>query len=456
MKDTVFYELRAAFCTRFSGAQPQGQVSAPGRLNIIGEHTDYNGLPVLPFAVNAAIRMLFTPDDSGQIEIVSLDMPDEGSVSFSIEECIKPSEAGHWGNYLKAAVQDGVAYGREQGIEPARLRGLRGVIRSDLPMDAGLSSSSALVVAMILAFYHVQGWALPAPEMALRAAKAEHYVGTRGGGMDQTVSLCGREGMALKVDFHPLKVIPAKVGVQCLFMVAHSTAFAAKSAGARWRYNQRVFECRVLTELISRRALAEGLIDEPLIYLGDLRKGKAGRLSLASWTDFVRETLSTIPYDYERLEQETGPWVARLLKEQFPRLRGHLEGEFPLWQRGVYLMEEWARVEKAVGLMAEGDLAGLGELLYQAHEGLAMKYNVSHPRVDELVALARRYGLPGARMVGAGFGGVTLHLVPDDMQQDYRQFLAREFYREYLPGNRKELPVWTFTPSAGALVTACE
>lgn len=456
MSDKFSQELFDAFSANFSGAQPLAQVRAPGRLNIIGEHTDYNGLPVLPFAVNTAIQMIFTPDDtgpdSGRIEVVSLDMPDDSPVAFDVADRIEPFAAGHWGNYLKAAVQDGVEYARERGLKPERLRGLRGVLKSDLPMSAGLSSSSALVVAMMLAFYHVNGWTLPPEEMALRAAGAEHYVGTRGGGMDQTVSLCGREGMALKVDFHPLQVTPVPVDMPCSFMVAHSTAFAAKSAGARWRYNQRVFECRVLTELVSRRAVAEGLIDAPLRYLGDVRKGKAARLSLAEWTGFVGETLSEIPYDFERLEREVGPWAARLLKQEFPRLRGHLEGEFPLHQRAMYLMEEWARVETAARLLAEGDMAGLGELLFAAHEGLALKYNVSHPRVDQLIELARSYGLPGARMVGAGFGGVTLHLVPDGAQEDYRRYLEREFYREYLPRDEPTLPIWTFTPSAGAAV----
>ena len=455
MNDRIFSELQEAFSVYFPGCEPQAVVRAPGRLNIIGEHTDYNGLPVLPFAVNAAVRMVFMPADTGQIEVVSLDMPSQ-SYRFNVDEMIEPFADGHWGNYLKAAVQDGVNYGREQGVEKSQLSGLRGVIRSDLPMDAGLSSSSALVVAMMLAFYHAQGWRMEAQEMALRAAAAEYYVGTRGGGMDQTVSLCGRPGMALKVDFHPLHVSPAKVGVDCLFMVAHSTAYAAKSAGARWRYNQRVFECRLLTELLSRRALTEGMIDMPLQYLGDLRKGRAARLGLGQWIDFLRDTLSEIPYDFVRLEHELGSWADQLLKEQFPRLRGHLEGGFPLQQRGLYLLEEWVRVEAAVKRMAEGDLAGLGELLFHAHEGLAMKYNISHPRVDELIDLAQEFGLPGARMVGAGFGGVTLHLVPKDAQNDYRDFLARRFYDRYSPQSQKQLPVWTFTPSAGAAVETCD
>lgn len=454
----------------FPGVGPRYLVRAPGRLNIVGEHTDYNGLPVLPFAIDAGIRIVFAPVEDPTITLYAMDFPDTPPVTFRIERDIPASEQGHWVNYAKAAAQDGARAAAERGEDPERLRGFVGVIAGDLPKNAGLSSSSALVVATAVAFSHAQGWPVDPPALATRCADAEHYVGTRGGGMDQTTSLCGRKSACLKMYFHPLEVETVAVKVRCSFLVAHSRVEAAKSAGARHHYNQRVIECRLLTEMVGdalRRdgalpggaedaGIAEGRssLAGPLRYLGDLRRvWPLDRLE--ALRDRALDAIPQEDYSWDDLARRLGGerLDALVRRGRFEELIPNLPPRLPLRRRAKYLFEEWVRVEKAARCLAAGDLDGLGAILFEAHRGLSKEYEVSHPRVDELVAFAKGFGLPGARMTGAGFGGSTIHLVPRGEEREYKDYLSRKFYTEPVEDVLGRF-IHVFHPEDGARVEA--
>jgi galactokinase len=446
-------QLTALFRERFPRLAPRRIAQAPGRLNLIGEHTDYNGLPVLPFSITPRIRIVFSPTDDNCIELYSENLPDQSPVWFALEDTIPPFEGGHWGNYVKAAIQDGIEFAREQGVAARNLRGLKGILFSDVPLNAGLSSSSALVVAVALAFFDAQGWDVGPLEMAVRTARAERYVGTHGGGMDQTTALCGKLGHLLKIYFHPLEVSYIPLNVCCSFVVAHSQVEARKSGEAQIHYNRRVLECRLVTEIINSLLLKPQNGDDRLNYLGDLRFRLAPNRTRTDWKHAVLELLPGEDYTLEDVAALIG---SRQRVDEvcapFSPVLSQLPPALPLRKRAHYLFEEWERVERAVISIRSGDLQTLGELLYQSHEGLQHLYEVSHPRLDELVALAREFGLPGARLVGAGFGGSTLHLVPENAETDYLQFLARRFYHggdvEALRGRYLHV----FHPDAGATV----
>ena len=186
--------LRQRFRMEYPEAGAPGICRAPGRVNLIGEHTDYNGLPVLPMALTQEIRIAYAPRADDQVRMRDID-PDFPEVSFRNTPDLSPSPAGAWENYCKAAFQ-----GINHAFQPGRYPGVDLLVSSNLPIAAGLSSSSALVVACALVYLDVLGQppgnGLSKVELAEILAEAEHFVGTRGGGMDQAVILNGDAGHA--------------------------------------------------------------------------------------------------------------------------------------------------------------------------------------------------------------------------------------------------------------------
>src|SRR5436190_1902339 len=249
-------DLAAAFAHAFgappSSAGPVHVVRAPGRVNLIGEHIDYCGLPVFPMALRQSLRIAFHPRSDRETRLVNRD-PRFAPCAFAVSETIPPAPTGDWSNYARAAV----------GAVAQRFPDLRGVdalVESDLPIAAGLSSSSALVVAMALAILHANGVSVASLELMELLGKGERYVGTAGGGMDQAIILGARSGYASRIDFHPLRLTPTAVPADWQFIVAWSLVHAEKSGAARQAYNERTQQCdeaRRLVEL-AREAGAAG------------------------------------------------------------------------------------------------------------------------------------------------------------------------------------------------------
>jgi galactokinase len=221
------------------GDAPAGIAFAPGRVNLIGEHIDYRGGPVLPAALERGIAVAFAPRDDRSVRARSVGPGSSEEahpeVVFALDEDVRRDPAGGWGNYLRAA---GLA-AREEGP----CRGAELVVAADVPEASGLSSSSALVVATGLAFMALagRGGALTGErrrELAERFAEAERFTGTRGGGMDQAASLGGRAGHALRITFDPLRWTEVPLPDAAVFVVAHTGVRAEKSGAARAAYNR--------------------------------------------------------------------------------------------------------------------------------------------------------------------------------------------------------------------------
>ena len=322
------------------GTAPDAVVHAPGRVNLIGEHIDYAGFPVLPMAIDRgiALRVGFRAD--GRVRLIN-EREEFGEREFAIAPSIPPYPNGDWGNYPKAAVQGLVEAGYG-------LAGFDAVVDSDLPPAAGLSSSSALVVATALAALTAsrdRRGAGPPPEpltLAALLARAEQYAGARGGGMDQAAILAGREAHAMHIRFDPLRVAHIRVPPAWAFVVAHSLATAEKSGAARETYN-------------ARRAQVERALE---------------------------------------LDRE-GREVPAALR---PRLR--------------HVVSEAERVGHAVAALRSDDVDTFGRLMLASHESLRDAFEVSTPALDALVRASTTAGAVGARLTGAGLGGCVLALVP--------------------------------------------
>jgi hypothetical protein len=172
-------------------------------VNLIGEHIDFAGLPVFPMALRQQVRIAFRPREDSLV-LAATTEPSYAPCTFEISAGIEPYEDGDWGNYLKAAAQ-GMA--RAYGLE----RGFDAVIESTVPVAAGLSSSSALVIATALALAGSNDFEVDSIELAELMAESEQYVGMRGGGMDQAISAGATRGCAARVDFDPLRLDPVPV-----------------------------------------------------------------------------------------------------------------------------------------------------------------------------------------------------------------------------------------------------
>ncbi len=205
----------------------QNRISAPGRVNLIGEHIDYHHLPVLPMALRQRVEVTFDGGADRRIEVTS---PGYGTRAFEWEADLPAAAPGDWENYLRAAA---AAVAGKWGIG----RGIRATIASNLPAAAGLSSSSALLVAFTLALLRVNGWTAGFDDLMQILPEGERFVGTRGGGMDHAAILASRAGHASLVSFTPPAVRHVPIPPAWVFLVADSGVRAEKSGALRERYN---------------------------------------------------------------------------------------------------------------------------------------------------------------------------------------------------------------------------
>lgn len=413
------------------GAPPSVVVSAPGRVNLIGEHADYNGLPVLPMAIDRSILIAAAPRHGKTIRLHNIDAA-FAPRTYELSPSIPPFADGDWGNYHKAAVQGmldhlAAAGSGGQGRRVPDWCGGDFLVEGNIPAGAGLSSSSACVVASALAFLAVNEVHVPFEELAELLPRAERYVGTLSGGMDQATSLLAKAGHALRIDFFPLRVRPVRFPEGVAVVACHSLMRAEKSAGARDAYNRRVIECRLACRALER-ALAD-LLPRRLPTMGDLVQMFPGR----PLSTFVAPLATVLPEGVLTLRE-----VAAHLKTTPERLLhdcaipATMADEFAVLPRARHVLTEADRVNAGEQDLIAGDVAAFGERMYASHASCRNDYEVSCPELDELVAIAADAGALGARLTGAGFGGCTVNLV---RAEDVPRFLAeidRGFYRPRL------------------------
>ncbi len=380
---------------RRSRAPSRGVATAPGRINLIGEHIDYNGLPVLPMALDRDVRFTFEVLREPAVELDGAAA--HGPFAFRLDRPIEPAPQGHWSNYVRAAARGLLDHGVELK------RGIGGTVAGTVPVAEGLSSSSALVVASALALLHANEMEVDALELAALLARAERFVGVRGGGMDQAASLCGAKGHALRIDFDPLRVTIVPVPEGWRWVVASSLARAEKAGAAREAYNTRRSQC---TEAIER-------------------------LGRASWLEVVDADEAEFASVMERARRALPP---------------------TLWRRFRHVAREGRRVTEAEAALRRADMAAFGRLMNASHASLRDDFGVSTAALDEIVDVALDAGAAGARLTGAGFGGSAIALCRASVSDGVIAALRDRFYAPRgVVGDR--LP-FVATPSNGATVTS--
>ncbi len=427
--------LLQAFSAHFPQQYPYGKTKAPGRVNLIGEHTDYNGLPVLPMAICRSIRTVFAPREDSKVVLRNLD-PHFPEREFDIKPDIEPYPTGDWGNYAKAAVWKLVNTVLEK--EPRfKFRGMSVLVHGDIPKAAGLSSSSALVVSIGLAFSAANDLGFSPEEMAKLMASAERYVGTAGGGMDQTICLLAQENCALKIEFFPdLATQPVSIPEDYHVVVFNSLVTAPKTERVRLLFNMRAKESELATRIVSRHLVGVelGNLGELILRYGNGPEellSQAQRILQGQWTP-------------ARVAQELELSLAAFT-EQHMRTGGREDlldvpdSGFALWPRFRHALTEGHRVRQAFAYLKAGDAERFGDLMNASHQSCAVDYGISCAELDQLVTLARQHGAQGARLTGAGFGGCAVALVEKKRVEPLIEAMTREYYGKYIREERPEL-----------------
>ena len=427
------------------GRPPTCIVRAPGRVNLLGEHTDYNGLPVLPMAIDRSVMIALAARADRLVQVSNTAAQFPGR-RYDLGASIPPGAEGDWGNYSKAAAQGLVRYGR-----PELRTGLRGadlLVYGDIPTGAGLSSSSALVVANAMALLAASEVDIPREELAELLPAAERYVGTLSGGMDHAVSLLARAGHALRIDFGPLRVRPVPLPAGYRVVVCHSLVQAEKSGAAKRLYNLRVIECRLACRAFERAFGAN--LPRGLQTLGDLLATFPGRAPV----EFLAHLIELVPERPLHLMEiaariGTSPEQLRAECEVTPELGDH----FLLVRRVRHVLSEAERVDRAEEALRGGDALAFGRLMDASHASCRDDYEISCADLEELIAIAKDAGAVGARLTGAGFGGCTVYLVADRDSGSFLTRVDRSFYRSRLaPSTRVSDYRFIFEPHAGASV----
>jgi galactokinase len=367
-------------------AAPRAAASAPGRVNLIGEHTDYNGGPVLPIAIAQRTTAVVGPGDAdapGVLEAVSTRHQKVVRVKWQ-EELPKG-----WAAYVAGVMRELWALEVLPPGGSARI-----AVASDVPVGAGVASSAALSVAAARALGTLAGATLSQRQIAGIAFRAEYdHVGVRCGVMDQTIAALAKRDHALLLE--------------CSSLEAHQIPFRARlflvDTGIRHDLSQG--------GLNQRRAECEAAVQRLKVDLPEL-------VWLASWP---------------------AEWLVRLKRA----LRE------PLRSRAVHVVSETARTRFAAQLLEQGRLKQFGKLLYESHESCRRLYECSSPELDTVVAAAKRAGALGARLTGAGWGGAAIVLTRErgaGSGEQVAQAIRAAFRKAY----GREPPISEVKASAGA------
>jgi galactokinase len=386
-------EAIASFVEHFSHP-PTIQVRSPGRVNLLGEHVDYNDGLVLPAAIDRAVTIAAAPSGDNWVSLVALDLDE--SVIFDLDDLdarqdINGAPLPGWACYPA-----GVAWAlRQAGLT---VSGLQAVYNSDVPIGAGLSSSAAVEVGFAVAWRTLGGWPLPPLALAQLCQRAENlYVGMRCGLMDQFACACGVAGHALYFDIRSLEWQPAPLPPGTAIIIADSGMRRSLTTSA---YNDR-------------RAACEQAVEDLQHFLPKMHS--------------LREIS---PQEFAAYSDCLEPVVRR---------------------RAEHVVKEIARVETALRALQRQDERVFGALMYSCHASLRDLYEVSTPELDTLVQLTRTLpGCLGARLTGAGFGGCTVNLV---RQSDAPAFIDR-LAAGYFQATGRQATVYLCQASQGAALLA--
>ena len=330
--------------------------ASPGRINLIGEHTDYNGGFVFPGAIDKGMIAEIKPNGTGKVRAFSIDLNDYAEFGLNEEDAPKAS----WARYIFGVCREIIKRG-------GQIQGFDTVFAGDVPLGAGMSSSAALESTYAFALNELFSLGIDKFELAKIGQSTEHnYCGVNCGIMDQFASVFGKEGSLIRLDCRSLeyKYFPFNpVGYKLVLLdsvVKHELASSA--------YNKRRQSCENAAAAIRR--------NHPEV-------------------EFLRDATM----------------------EMLNEVKGDISAED--YMRAEYVIEEVQRVLDVCEALEKGDYETVGQKMYETHHGMSKLYEVSCEELDSLNDVAKKCGVTGSRVMGGGFGGCTINLVKDELHDAF-------------------------------------
>ena len=363
MNKKLIEEVRDSFKEEFK-TEPL-LIFSPGRINLIGEHTDYNEGFVFPAAIDKGIVLAIGKTEAKVCSVYALNK--NKLYQFDAEN-IAPLPNGGWRNYVLGVVSELKQLGKEVSTFNA-------VFAGNIPAGAGMSSSAALENSFVYGLNELYNFELSKAEMILISQKAEHhFAGVKCGIMDQYASMFGVKNSALLLDCRTIESEPYKIDFkEYRLMLVNTNVKHDLSESA---YNDRRAVCEKVCSILHIEALR----------------------------DAAKSNLDAI--------------ASHISEEEY--------------RKALYVINENKRVKQFAKAIRKGDIVALGNLLYESHEGLSNKYQVSCLELDFLVGLAKKNpNVLGARMMGGGFGGCTINLVKKEVFREFKKEVSEQFQKEF-------------------------
>lgn len=455
----------AALSARFeeafgASAAPAAVVRAPGRVNLIGEHVDYEGYSVLPMAI--ALDTLVgvrAAKDHTRIKLRNVDAERYADIEFDADPAqeVPTGKGGHsWGGYFLCGYKGLADFLAKAKLPALPAVGLEVVVDGRVPAGSGLSSSAALVCASALALCALHGIEVPKPDLAELARLGEQYIGTLSGGMDQAISIMGEAGVAKVVHFNPVRTEDVRLPAGAAFIIGNSMATSLKAVSAHERYNLRVVECRLAAVAL---ALALGEPAAKAAKKRTLGEVEAALGGLDAAAGKAEELLHEGVYTPAELVKLLGGLSLADLFERDPTSVAVLEHRgdkgFKLRDRATHVFSEAARVfafqAACAGAGGDTTLGALGALMDASHASCRDQYECSCPELEELVGAFKSAGALGARLTGAGWGGCAVALVREADAASVLAAVRQAFYdARAVPAAQLKDALFASPPSAGA------
>ena len=377
--------VRSRFIKHFDGKT--GSVyTSPGRINLIGEHTDYNGGFVFPGAIDKGITAEVRPNGTDTVMLYSIDLKDR--VEFKLNDPVPPTTS--WARYIYGVVQES----KKRGVE---VKGFNAAFAGDVPLGAGMSSSAALESCFAYALNNLFGGnKLSQWDLVLIGQATEHnYCGVKCGIMDQFASVFGKNGMLMRLDCNSREHAYFPFDLQGYRLVLLDSVVKHELASSA--YNDRRANCEHVVATLKRK--------------------------------YPEKDIKTLrDADWEMLES-----VKTDISEEDMK-------------RAAYVLAEKDRVLAVCEALNHGDYETVGKKMYETHEGLSQAYEVSCPELDFLNDVAKACGVTGSRMMGGGFGGCTINLVKDELYDSFVNKAKTDYYAKF----NKALKVYDIVISDGA------
>jgi galactokinase len=361
MNDILIQKTTAFFENSF-GSEPQKIVLSPGRINIIGEHVDYNDGYVLPAAIDKIICFAFEKNDTNTSKIIAIDLDDSFELDLTTEMQLTDNV---WTNYIRGVIHQLKSKGY-------KLEGFNCVFSSNIPVGSGLSSSAALECGFLFGIKALFDLDIKPVDIALMGQSAEHWVGINCGIMDQFSSVMGQENKVIKIDCRTLEYEyhDADFNDYSLILFDSNVKHSLFSSA----YNTRREECE------------EGL-------------------------RIIKDNFPEITSFRDCTESQVLGLKANMTTAVF--------------KRSLFAVKEIKRVIQACDALDKGDIPTLGQLMFETHEGLSVDYEVSCAELDMIVdTLKKEEAVVGSRLMGGGFGGCTINLIKKGHEERIKEQLT--------------------------------